>query len=51
MASGPDGSVRITAAVHGERDDRAIEDALAAVVGAEAVTAVSWTAADLVVTD
>lgn len=43
----PDGAVLITAAVHsGERDDRAIEDALAAVVRTEAVTAVRWTAAD-----
>lgn len=43
----PDGAVLITAAVHSdERDDRAIEDALAAVVRTEAVTAVRWTAAD-----
>lgn len=43
----PDGAVLITAAVHsGERDDRAIEEALAAVVRTEAVTAVRWTAAD-----
>ena len=43
----PDGAVLITAAVHSDvRDDRAIEDALAAVVRTEAVTAVRWTAAD-----
>ncbi|MFF2050889.1 MgtC/SapB family protein [Leifsonia sp. NPDC058194] len=43
----PDGAVLITAAVHSdERDDRAIEEALAAVVRTEAVTAVRWTAAD-----
>ncbi|WP_025156749.1 MgtC/SapB family protein [Leifsonia aquatica] len=48
----PDDAVLITAAVHSEeRDDRAIEEALAAVVRAEAVTAVRWTAAETVVVD
>ncbi|OJX72763.1 MULTISPECIES: MgtC/SapB family protein [unclassified Leifsonia] len=48
----PDGAVLITAAVHsGERDDRAIEEALAAVVRTEAVTAVRWTAADTALVD
>jgi putative Mg2+ transporter-C (MgtC) family protein len=44
----PDSAVLITAVVHSpERDDRAIEQALAAVVLADAVTAVRWTAAEV----
>lgn len=44
---GQDGAVLITASVHSdERDDRAIEEALAAVVRTEAVLAVRWTAED-----
>lgn len=43
----PDDAVLITAAVHShERDDRAIEEALATVVRTEAVTAVRWSAVE-----
>lgn len=48
----PDGTVTISALVHSvERDDTAIESALAAVVQAEPVTSVRWSATDQEVPD
>lgn len=48
----PDGGVAIAALVRSEeRNDREIETALAAVVRADAVTAVSWTASELAADD
>ncbi|AGW40537.1 Mg++ transport, ATPase protein [Leifsonia xyli subsp. cynodontis DSM 46306] len=51
-ADEPDGAVLITAAVHSdERDDHKIEEALAAVVVSEAVTAVRWSASETAMAD